>query len=65
MKERSAVPRKGHFLWGRPVLENCTPVNMENRLHSDNGEVVVGYPNHRLTHCVSFTPERAMLPEGF
>ena len=30
--------------WGRPVPERGTPVNMEKRLHCDNGEGVVATP---------------------
>ena len=30
--------------WGRPEQAICTPVNMENRLHRDNGEGVAATP---------------------
>ena len=61
MKERGAVPRERHCLWGRPARQIRTPVNMGNRPHRDNGEAVVGYANHRFTRCrpsllVHFTP---------
>ena len=42
--------------WGRPVPERGTPVNMENRLHRDNGEGVAAtplpYPPVRVTRRV-------------
>ncbi len=43
-----SAPRQGQSLWGRPVRERRTPVNVGNQPHRDNGEgLAFGLP---LTH---------------
>ena len=32
------APLRGQSLWGRPVRERRTPVNVGNQPHRDNGE---------------------------
>ena len=49
MTEVSKRPlARGNHLWGRPVRERRTPVNVGNQPHRDNGEgLASGLP---LTH---------------